>query len=258
MCILSAIALIGLLISMNAVAGAVHTDGVQTSASFGEEPLSPDAQFRQNEAANQQRFLVGAVVAVIVSLLLVCIWLQWMILRRVSQDKKAVRKEAGAKDKSSFAALRDLATALNNASVDTHEMIEQLNLDLEDFGVEKWRVEKMLEKRFAELVLGLVLVIDHLKLEGTEDPSAARLCDKLERALEDAGVREIPAAVGEKFDSGRHKAMETRTGEAEPGCIAAVLRPGFEVADKEKDGARVLRQTEVAVGGAADTERKKP
>ena len=255
---MSTIALVGLLISVNAVAGATHTDGAQTAAPSNEEPPSPDAQFRQNEAANQQRFLVGAVVAAVVSLLMVCIWLQWMILRRLSQDKKAVRKDMGAKDKSSFAALRELATALNNASVDAHEMIEQLNLDLEDFGVEKWRVEKMLEKRFAELVLGLVLVIDHLKLEGSEDSSAARLCDKLERVLEEAGVREIPAVVGEKFDSGRHKAVETRTGAAEPGCIAAVLRPGFEVTGKEKDAARVLRQTEVAVGGAADTERIKP
>lgn len=224
------------------------------------QETSPDEKLRRNEEAGRQRTLFVVVAAMLALLLFSVIGLQWLVLRRLKPDKKPIRKDTSLKkDKSSFAELRDLAGALNNASVDTQEMIEQLNLDLEDFGVEKWRVEKMLEKRFADLALGLILLIDHLKLatDGAPSEEAKRFQSRLERVLAEAGVREIPTTVGDPFDNIRHKVVESRSTDVKAGSIAAVLRPGFEVDDSEKSGkVRVLRQAEVAVSGKAEDERK--
>jgi molecular chaperone GrpE (heat shock protein) len=220
------------------------------------QEMTPDERLARNREASFQLMIFVTVATTITVLLLFSIGLQWVLYRRMRPEKKSVRKDGNAaqKEKSSFAELRDLALALNNSVVDTGEMMEQLNLDLEDFGVEKWRREKQLEKRFSELALSLVLLLDHLRIQSDEVGAAAddRLRQRIERLLEDAKIHEIPVLPEDEFDGDLHKAVESVDSTLAGGRIVRVLRKGYQVGDSDKDAeALVLRQAEVAVSNNA-------
>ena len=211
--------------------------------------LSPDEKLRQNEAASRRWMLLGFVGAALLAMLASLLILQVLLMRRLSARQGGERKESGdaRKEKSSFAKLRDLANVLNNTVVDAGEMVGQLNLDLEDFGVEKWRREKALGQKLGELSGGIFLILDHLSVEGS-DRGNGDWGRKLQQLLDDAGIEEMTVSPGDAFDGLYHKHVAEADSEIEKGCVVEVKRPGYQMADPEKTSEIVvLRQAEVAV-----------
>jgi hypothetical protein len=164
-------------------------------------------------------------------------------------SKGVERKGIGDKgDKSGFAKLRDLGNSLNNTVVDAHEMVTQLNLDLEDFGVEKWRLEKALFKKLGDLSGGIFLILDHLSIDGDDVPRASEWRRKLAQLLGDAGIEEMQVEPGDTFDGLYHKHVADAPSDYEKGEIVAVKRPGYVAYDPDRSKEKlVLRQAEVVV-----------
>jgi len=79
--------------------------------------------------------------------------------------------------------------------------------------------------------------------EGKAMHSGLRIVrDELVKVLEQSGVKRVEPAVGEPFDPHLHEAMmRVRAEGVEPGCVAAVLTPGYVL------GERTLRAAQVAV-----------
>ena len=212
---------------------------------------SADEKLARNRAESRRLLVLGLLGTVLALLLVGVIVLQLLAMRRLSGKGAAERKPDGDKqDKSSFAKLRDLANALNNTVVDANEMVAQLNLDLEDFGVEKWRTEKGLVKQFGDLAAGLFLILDHIELRSGEmDEGAADwFRRKLSRLMEDAGIGEMVVEIGDRFDGLHHKHVGEEASEMEKGSVLSVKRPGYVADDPAKPGEKmVLRQAEVVV-----------
>lgn len=215
--------------------------------------LSPDQKAAKNQQT-QKYFTIAVVSAGVIVLLLLGVGaLQLYTLRLTRPPAAPGRRDAEGKKKerSKFAELRDLANALNNTVVDASEMIEQLNLDLEDFGVEKWRHEKEMNKRYGDLTGHLFLLLDHLEVSSSElsEGAAAWLKQKIETILDDGGIAEMPVQRGDDFDGRYHKHVAAAPSELPDGAVVEVKRRGYwvDATDRSEEEKVVLRQAEVVV-----------
>ncbi|MEW5864934.1 MAG: nucleotide exchange factor GrpE [Pseudomonadota bacterium] len=75
---------------------------------------------------------------------------------------------------------------------------------------------------------------------------------QLRAALEKAGIAEIPAAPGARFDPNVHQAMAAVESNAEPNSIVAVMVKGYRLHD------RVLRPALVTVAKAVEKPQETP
>ncbi|MCP4678023.1 MAG: nucleotide exchange factor GrpE [Deltaproteobacteria bacterium] len=191
---------------------------------------------------------VGGLAAIIVALNLVVISIllfRWRKTGEPVDDSEHAEPSDRVRKRAGFAELRDLANQLSNNLVDAGEMVEALNLDLEDFGVEGWRREKALEEKYRNLARNVFLVIDHLDLKKEQD-EVRWFYEKLKRILEDEGIEEMSVSAGEQFDGMYHKHVGEEPTELPAGAIIEVKRKGY-VKEREKDDFVVLRQAEVTV-----------
>ncbi len=214
--------------------------------------LTPDQKAARNQQISKY-FTIAAVFAGIVILLVLGQGaLQLYTLRQIHAQARASRRDTKGKqkDKSKFAELRDLANALTNTVVDASEMLEQLNLDLEDFGVEKWRHEKEMDKRYGNLTRHLFLMLDHLEVSSSDlsMEAAAWLRQKIETILDDGGIEEMTVKPGDEFDGQYHKHVAAEASDLPDGAVVSVKRKGYWIDASDKSGDKVvLRQTEVVV-----------
>jgi hypothetical protein len=126
--------------------------------------------------------------------------------------------------------------------------VEQLNLDLEDFGVEKWRREKLLFRKLGDLAGGIFLILDHLAVRGATEKSEGDWARKLEQLLQDAGIEEMQVSKGDAFDGLYHKHVAAADADLPKGRVVEVKRPGYVLRDTDTPKEElVLRQAEVVV-----------
>jgi hypothetical protein len=212
-------------------------------------PESPDEKLKRNQQQSRYVMLIGIFGGTLLVLLLGILFLQLLAMRRAGIGSRRERKFSGGdKGKSGFAGLRDLGNAVNNTVVDLQEMVEQLNLDLEDFGVEKWRREKLLFRKLGDLAGGIFLILDHLAVRGATEKSEGDWARKLEQLLQDAGIEEMQVSKGDAFDGLYHKHVAAADADLPKGRVVEVKRPGYVLreADTPKEEL-VLRQAEVVV-----------
>ena len=141
---------------------------------------------------------------------------------------------------------------------DAEKRLDVLGLDLEDYGIESWDMEKKLMDEYVAITSRLFLLLDHLKIGSSSaqsDDSSVRLVRKINRLLEDSGIEEMDSEEGELFDSKRHIHVGDRDDAAAPGTILEVTRKGYFKADGLLHGEPfILRPAEVIVSQRDDNQ----
>ncbi len=134
---------------------------------------------------------------------------------------------------------------------DAEKRLDALGLDLEDYGIESWDMEKKLMDEYVAITGRLFLLLDHLKIgksSADSDEASVRLERKITRLLEDSRIEEMESEEGELFNGKRHIHAGERDDPAPPGTIIEVTRKGYFKADGLLHGEPfILRPAEVIV-----------
>ncbi len=134
---------------------------------------------------------------------------------------------------------------------DAEKRLDALGLDLEDYGIESWDMEKKLMDEYVAITGRLFLLLDHLKILSSSadtDDASVRLERKITRLLEDSRIEEMESEEGNLFNGKRHIHAGERYDPAPPGTILEVTRKGYLRADGMLHGESfILRPAEVIV-----------
>lgn len=141
-----------------------------------------------------------------------------------------------------------LKSQLDKAGAD----MEELRLDLEDFGVGAWEKEKKSNENYYGLVKDLLLLLDHLEKYSreTESEDLNWVQIKVNRLLEDADIEEMKVSVGDQFDGNLHKVVENRKDGRPRGEILEIARKGYLVKNEDGEDVAIVRKAEVIVSDA--------
>ncbi len=149
---------------------------------------------------------------------------------------------------------------------DLHAKIAELQGQLEDEKLRGLANEQNLRRRHEEdiksahkfatqkFATDLLAVKDYLEMalmdtsgqfEGLKMGVSMTLTE-LEKAFERGQIKEITVTTGEKMDPHTHQALQTVESEQEPNTVVAVLKKGYQLAD------RVIRPSMVSVAKAKE------
>jgi molecular chaperone GrpE (heat shock protein) len=209
--------------------------------------------------------LVAAALAAAVLLLAVLGYLVFLGQRlsavlRIHGDLDAVLKDRSSP---SFARLSQAMSRLQHSWNEADKHVQALSLDLEDYGIESWEIEKRLLDDYAALADSLFLLVDHLEVQTRAgqagDPAWFR--SRLRQILEDESIQEISAEPGDETQPARHVRTGERPDPSPPGTVLELVRRGWvKRRGAGGDEDLVLRKAEVVVSagpvGGGSGERK--
>ncbi len=227
--------------------------------------LKAIAQERTTMAGPDWRLLgVGLVTLVILGLLAVQLY---KLSSRMTDDPRSGKPIPGeGRETTTFSNLKLSASRLSHDIKKIEQRSRDLNLDLEDFGIDVWETQNRFESDYAKVVGSVFLLLDHLAAqakEGEEGKEAKWMRQKLEKLLADERIEPIAAAPGDPFDSKVHNNAGDQASAFPPGTIVEVVRQGFvrrprgtsledapnpgDPPGKQAASGEILRQTEVIV-----------
>ena len=160
--------------------------------------------------------------------------------------------EAISKDRSSpsFNRLSLGMTQFNKLFDEAERKLQALSLDLEDYGIESWEIEKRLLDNYHSITDSLFLLIDHLEVQVRGGDASAEtdwFLMRLRQLLEDENIEPVPVEPGDAFDNRRHASVGERDDPAPAGTVLEVSRPGYLKRQGDNEGSLVLRQAEVII-----------
>ncbi|WP_276271212.1 nucleotide exchange factor GrpE [Haloarcula litorea] len=170
-----------------------------------------------------------------------------------SDPEEIAREVAGLRTRTAGleGQVRSLADELAEAEATAEELEEKLKRKQAEFQNYKKRMDERREQEkqraTEDLVTRLLDVRDNLQraLEQDEDAEIRSGVESTLRQLDDVlaaeNVEVIEPASGDEVDPTQHQVLARVESDAEPGTIADVHRPGYEMADK------VLREAQVTV-----------
>ena len=193
--------------------------------------------------------LLIVLVILNVALLIVVFWKQGRTrgTREPAQSVKSKRLN----ESPSFSRLTMELNRFRQSFNDAEKRLDALGLDLEDYGIESWDMEKKLMDDYVAITGRLFLLLDHLKISNASadsDDASIRLERKISRLLEDSRIEEMESEEGSLFNGKRHIHAGERDDPAPPGTILEVTRKGYFKADGLLHGEPfILRPAEVVV-----------
>ncbi|HUT77844.1 MAG TPA: vWA domain-containing protein [Polyangia bacterium] len=166
---------------------------------------------------------------------------------RIHGDLDAILRDRSSP---SFARLSQAMSRLQRSWNEAEKHVQALGLDLEDYGIESWEIEKRLLDNYASLADSLFLLIDHLELQAQAGQAAdpAWFRSRLRQILDDEGIHEIAAGPGEEAATARYVRTGERPDPAPSGTVLELVRRGWvkrrgAIGDEDL----VLRKAEVIV-----------
>jgi molecular chaperone GrpE (heat shock protein) len=144
------------------------------------------------------------------------------------------------------------ATTQNNQQtnlVDAVSNLQNLKLDIEDYGAENWQRERELATDYHRITNNLFFICDLLENQLESDKKTDETLwfhSSIKQIFDDEKIMEIPVKKGDPFNGDYHKSVENVFDEAPKDTILEVIRKGYYKKEQVKN-VITLRYVEVIV-----------
>jgi molecular chaperone GrpE (heat shock protein) len=224
-----------------------------------EEASPPIAQDYTIEVLHKLTLIFGVGVSVSLLIGIVVATLVLSVRRKIDiiRDSQPEASRPIPIKETSFTSLRDDFSLLANQLKDSESELRRIKGTFEDYGAKAWQKTKKQEENRIRCDQNIVLLLDHLHnirmrltKNGENSKDIDLLYEKARQICEDEGISEIHVKIGEKFDGGYHRQVDSRSDNAESGTILEVVREGYLmsiIGDGETERYIVLRPVDVNV-----------